>query len=83
MIRDGFRDALNQRSVNAAARYGFIPEGTWRGSAFSKGCRRDEAWHSILAAEWPARRDAIHAWLADANFDEHGHARQRLVITPA
>jgi RimJ/RimL family protein N-acetyltransferase len=76
---------VNQASMNAAARYGFTPEGIWRASAFAKGRRWDEAWHSILAAEWPARRAAIGAWLADGNFDEHGRARARLVhpLTPA
>jgi RimJ/RimL family protein N-acetyltransferase len=69
----------NQASMNAAARYGFAPEGVWRGSAFAKGRRLDQAWHSILAAEWPARRAAIQAWLADENFDELGRARKRLV----
>ncbi len=68
-------NALNQASMNAAARYGFTPEGTWRGSAFSKGLRCDVAWYSILAAEWPARRAA-------ENFDEDGRARNRLVHAP-
>ena len=76
-------NALNRASMNAAARYGFTPEGTWRGSALSKGRRCDVAWHSIIAAEWPTRRDAIRAWLADENFDEHGRARSRLVHPPA
>lgn len=73
----------NQASMNAAARYGFVPEGIWRGSAFAKERRWDQAWHSILAAEWPARRTAIKAWLADENFDEHGRARTRLIDPPA
>ncbi|MET3841437.1 GNAT family protein [Bradyrhizobium sp. OAE829] len=72
-------NAANQASLNAAVRYGFTPEGTWRGSALSKGRRCDVAWHSIIAAEWPARRAAIAAWLADENFDEHGRAHTRLV----
>ena len=76
-------NAANQASLNAAARYGFTPEGTWRGSALSKGRRCDVAWHSIVAAEWPARRDAIRAWLADDNFDQHGRARGRLTQLPA
>ena len=76
-------NAANQASLNAAARYGFTPEGTWRGSALSKGRRCDVAWHSIIAAEWPARRAAITAWLADENFDEHGRARTRLVHAPS
>jgi RimJ/RimL family protein N-acetyltransferase len=70
---------VNQASMKAATRYGFMPEGTWRGSAFIKGQRWDQAWHSILAAEWPSRRAAIQAWLADENFDELGRARSRLV----
>lgn len=70
---------VNQASMNAAARYGFTPEGIWRESAFAKGRRWDQAWHSILAAEWPARRVAIRAWLADENFDERGRARTRLI----
>lgn len=70
---------VNHASMNAAIRYGFVPEGVWRGSAFAKGRRLDVAWHSILASEWPARRAAIRAWLADENFDEHGRARMRLV----
>jgi RimJ/RimL family protein N-acetyltransferase len=74
---------INNASMNAAARYGFAPEGVWRGSAFAKGRRHDQAWHSILASEWPARRAAITAWLADENFDEHGRARTRLVHAPA
>jgi RimJ/RimL family protein N-acetyltransferase len=69
---------VNQASMNAAARYGFTPEGTWRGSALVKGQRWNHAWHSILATEWPARRAAIRAWLADENFDELGRARTRL-----
>ncbi len=73
----------NQASMKAAARYGFVPEGIWRGSAFAKGRRLDQAWHSILAAEWPARRAALQAWLADENFDERGTARSRLKPTPA
>jgi RimJ/RimL family protein N-acetyltransferase len=69
----------NQASMNAAARYGFKPEGIWRSSAFAKGRRADQAWHSILADEWPARSAAIRAWLADENFDAQGRARSRMV----
>jgi RimJ/RimL family protein N-acetyltransferase len=69
---------VNQASMNAAARYGFASEGICRGSAFAKGRRWDQAWHSILTDEWPTRRAAIRAWLADENFDEQGRARARL-----
>jgi RimJ/RimL family protein N-acetyltransferase len=68
----------NRASMSAAARYGFRYEGTWRGSAFIKQARWDEAWYSMLASEWPQRRSAIQAWLADENFDEDGRARSRL-----
>ncbi len=68
----------NQASRNAAARYGFVPEGHWRGSAFFKGRRWDQVWHSIVADEWPARHAAISAWLADDNFGEDGKARAAL-----
>jgi RimJ/RimL family protein N-acetyltransferase len=69
---------LNQASMKAAARYGFAPEGIWRSTAFSKNRRQDLAWYSIIADEWPERRAAIEAWLADENFDEHGRARSRM-----
>jgi RimJ/RimL family protein N-acetyltransferase len=68
----------NRASMRAAARYGFQHEGTWRGAAFIKQMRWDLAWHSILASEWPHRRQAIQSWLADENFDENGRARIRL-----
>jgi RimJ/RimL family protein N-acetyltransferase len=71
--------SANQASIKAALRYGFTPEGVWRGSAFIKDRRFDQSWYSIVADEWPERRAAIEAWLADANFDEHGHARSRLL----
>ena len=64
----------NQASMRAAARYGFIPEGRWRGSVFLKGRRWDQVWHSIVAEEWPARCAAIGAWIADENFDDQGRA---------
>jgi RimJ/RimL family protein N-acetyltransferase len=69
----------NQASMKAALRYGFAPEGIWRAAAFAKGWRQDLAWHSIVADEWPQRRAAIEAWLADGNFDASGRARSRLV----
>lgn len=69
----------NQASMNAAARYGFQPEGIWRSSAFAKGRRCDQAWHSILANEWPARSAVIRGWLADENFDAKGRARSRII----
>jgi RimJ/RimL family protein N-acetyltransferase len=75
--------SANQASIKAALRYGFRPEGIWRGSAFIKGRRFDQSWYSIIADEWPERRAAIEAWLTDENFDAHGRARSRLAHPPA
>jgi hypothetical protein len=43
-----------------------------------KGRSRDTAWYSIVDSEWPARRDAMLAWLDDSNFDANGIARRPL-----
>jgi RimJ/RimL family protein N-acetyltransferase len=71
-------NALNAPSVAAAHRLGFVPEGLHRAHGVVKGRRRDTAWFSILAEEWPARRNAIAAWLDDANWDHAGRPRTSL-----
>lgn len=71
-------NALNAPSRRAAERLGFVPEGVHRAHLVVKGRRRDTAWYSILAEEWPTRRGAILAWLDDANFDPAGRARRPL-----
>lgn len=75
-------NALNAPSRRAAVRLGFTYEGTLRNVAVVKGRRRDTAWFSILAEEWPERRDAIAAWLDDANWDTAGRPRASLRRTP-
>ncbi|MFH5925021.1 GNAT family N-acetyltransferase [Roseomonas xinghualingensis] len=70
--------AMNQPSRNAAARLGFRYEGTLRAIKVIKGRLRDTAQFSILADEWPARRDAIAAWLDDSNWDAEGRPRAPL-----
>jgi hypothetical protein len=64
----------NEASRNSAGRYGFVPEGRWRGSAIFRGHRWDQVWYSIMADEWPERQPerqaAIAVWIADGNFDE-------------
>ncbi len=70
--------AMNQPSRDAAARLGFRYEGTLRAIKVVKGRLRDTAQFSILADEWPARRDAIAAWLDDANWTEDGRPRAPL-----
>jgi len=71
-------NALNAPSRAAAARLGFVPEGVLRANVVVKGRRRDTAMFSILEDEWPARRDAIAAWLDDANFGPDGAPREPL-----
>jgi RimJ/RimL family protein N-acetyltransferase len=76
-------NALNAPSVAAALRLGFVPEGTLRANMVVKGRRRDTAYLSILESEWPARRDAIAAWLDDANWDHAGAPRSSLSAVTA
>lgn len=70
--------AQNAGSVRAAERLGFTYEGTWRRAVIVDQWQRDVAWFSILADEWPEKRDAIDAWLSDDNFDSQGKPRKRL-----
>nr|MCU0889537.1 GNAT family N-acetyltransferase [Rubritepida sp.] len=71
-------NALNAPSRRAAARLGFTYEGTLRNTLVVKGRRRETAWFSILDDEWPARRDAIAAWLDDSNWDAAGAPKRSL-----
>jgi len=71
-------NALNAPSRRAAARLGFTYEGTLRAHLVVKGRLRDSAYFSILADEWPARRDKILAWLDPSNFGADGTARTSL-----
>ena len=71
-------NALNAPSMRAAERLGFVYEGTLRSHYVLKGRNRDSAMFSILADEWPARRDAMTAWLDPANFAPDGTARRGL-----
>ena len=71
-------DAANGRSVRAAARFGFQPEGVWRQHRIVKGRNRDTAWFSIIDKEWPDVRAGFEAWLSDDNFDEEGRQIRRL-----
>ena len=67
-------NALNAPSSRAAERLGFTYEGTLRAHLTVKGRLRDSAYFSILADEWPARRDKILAWLDPSNFGADGTA---------
>lgn len=71
-------NALNAPSRRAAERLGFTYEGTLRAHQVVKGRRRDTAYFSILADEWPGARDALLAWLDDANMAPDGTTRRGL-----
>ncbi|HHW7520052.1 TPA: GNAT family N-acetyltransferase [Mannheimia haemolytica] len=45
-------DSLNQPSINAAKRLGFVFEGIFRNAVVYKGRNRDTAWFSMLPNEW-------------------------------
>jgi RimJ/RimL family protein N-acetyltransferase len=67
-------NALNAPSKRAAERLGFTYEGRHRMHMVVKGHLRDTDWYSIVGDEWPARRDALLAWLDAANFGADGSA---------
>jgi len=69
-------NALNAPSKRAAERLGFTFEGTQRMHMVVKGRGRDTDWYSIIEDEWPARRDALLAWLAPDNFAPDGTAKR-------
>jgi RimJ/RimL family protein N-acetyltransferase len=71
-------NALNEPSRRAAARLGFTYEGRLRAHMVVKERLRDTDYFSILAEEWPACRDALVAWMDDANVGPDGTTRQGL-----
>jgi RimJ/RimL family protein N-acetyltransferase len=71
-------DPANLASRRAAERLGFRLEGILRSHLLFKRCRRDTAYFSLLAEEWPARREALSEWLQPGNFDPAGMAIARL-----
>ena len=62
--------ASNQRSRVAAARLGFMYEGTHRQGLFLKGKPTDICMYSMLASEWPGNAHPLQAWLDPRNFAE-------------
>jgi RimJ/RimL family protein N-acetyltransferase len=72
-------DALNARSRRAAERFGFVFEGVFRQHMVIKGRNRDTAWFAMTDGDWPLRKAAFEAWLAEANFDQEGRQRRSLV----
>ncbi|MBV9654702.1 MAG: GNAT family N-acetyltransferase [Acetobacteraceae bacterium] len=71
-------DPVNGSSRRAAERLGFRFEGVLRSHLLFKRRRRDTAYFSLLAEEWPEQRRAFREWLAPDNFDGGGMALTRL-----
>ncbi|HGE8446689.1 MAG: GNAT family protein [Serratia marcescens] len=71
-------DSLNVPSRQAAERFGFRFEGTFRQAVVVKGRTRDTDWLSIIDGEWPALRSAFAAWLSPDNIGGDGRQERRL-----
>lgn len=71
-------NALNQASCNAALRFGFTYEGTFRQAVIVKGRNRDTTWFSLLDKEWPAVKKNFIRWLDPQNFDTSGRQKSSL-----
>jgi len=71
-------DSLNLPSRQAAERFGFRYEGTFRQAVVVKGRTRDTDWLSIIDGEWPALRLAFAAWLSPDNIGDDGRQERRL-----
>jgi RimJ/RimL family protein N-acetyltransferase len=71
-------NAANMASRRAAERLGLSYEGIFRQAGIIKGRNRDTAWFAAIDQEWPALREAFHAWLAPSNFTADGMQIERL-----
>ena len=71
-------DPAHGPSRSAAQRLGLRFEGILRSHLISKRRRRDTAYFSLLAEEWPDRRAALREWLSPTNFDASGNAITKL-----
>ena len=65
-------DSLNLPSRKAAARLGFVYEGTFRQAVIYKGRTRDTDWLSMIDKDWPQVKARLETWLAPKNFDKNG-----------
>ncbi|OAA36618.1 Acyl-CoA N-acyltransferase [Metarhizium rileyi] len=72
-------NSLNQASLRAAERLGFVFEGVFRKHVIVKGRERDTAWFSITDVEWEqCVRRGFERWLRDDNFDSSGRQKRGL-----
>lgn len=65
-------DDLNAPSRQAAQRFGFTYEGTFRQATHYKNRSRDTAWFAIVSEEWPPLQARFRSWLEPANFAADG-----------
>lgn len=68
----------NEKSKNAAIRFGFTYEGIFRQHMIVKAANRDTIWYSLLDTEWPHRKTCFERWLCKSNFDELGNQKASL-----
>lgn len=71
-------NSLNGPSRRAAARLGFVYEGTFRQHMILKGRNRDTTWFAMLDGEWPVVKEAMERWLDRGNFDGDGVQKRKL-----
>ena len=71
-------DDLNEASVNAAVRLGFLYEGTLRQDRIVKGKNRNTACFSMLDEEWKRLSLAFQDWLKQENFTAERQQKIRL-----
>lgn len=71
-------NAENHPSRQAALRFGFDFEGTFRQHLVVKGRNRDTAWFAMIDKDWPTIRRAFEEWLDPQNFDSEGRQKRRL-----
>ena len=71
-------NARNAPSIRAAARFGFVYEGTFRQHMVVKGESRDTAWFAMLDIDWPAIARSFEQWLDPTNFDPLNQQKTRL-----
>lgn len=71
-------DSLNSPSRHAAQRLGFSYEGTFRQALIYKSRNRDTTWFAATNKDWPALKQAYHAWLNPENFDAQDKELKKL-----
>jgi len=70
--------SLNEPSKQAALRFGFQYEGTFRQAIVLRSHNRDTCWYSVIDSEWPESKAAFDRWLSADNFSAEGQQKQRL-----